>query len=288
MAEARVDLLVPVSPHGVDRAVAACHGMDERLARPQPDLVAPIGPLLVRALGRAQLQAAADVGDACIGERRDQLAQGIGLPLAVGVRERQHVHVGERAHGHVLGVHLPAARRAHELDPPLGEAPHDLVRVVARGVRGDDDAQELARVVQRKRVLELGGDHVVLVVGRDHERDARPEALVGTRRARAQARERRDEDRVERVRPDEGGERRPEDHFEDEHRARVVARSTERPYSVAAAPPRPSASSSATGRAASQRAASRYASERGARRRRPASRISRARPAAARETCLSR
>ena len=122
VAEARVDLLVALAAHRVDGAVAARDRVDERLARPQPDLVAPVGALLVGALGRAQLQAAADVGHALVGQRGHELCERIGLPLAVGVRERDHIHVAERAHGVVLGVDLAAARSAHELDAAVGEA----------------------------------------------------------------------------------------------------------------------------------------------------------------------
>ncbi len=231
-------------------------------ARPQPDLVAPVRALLVRALRRAQLEAPAHVGDAGIRERRDELLERVGSPLAVRVRERDDVDVGERSHRVVLGVDLAAARRAHELDAAVREAAHDLVRPVARGVRGDEDAQAIARVVERERVLELALDHVVLVVGGDHERDARPEALVRARRARPQPRQRRDEQRVQRVRPDERGEREPEDHFQHEHRARVEPRSTGGRGSASGycgrwRCGRVSASSCSTGRAASQRAASR-------------------------------
>ena len=129
VAEARVDLLVALAAHRVDRAVAAGHRVHERLARPQPDLVAPVGALLVRALGRAQLQPAADVGDRA-GRRAARRAarSASGLPLRSWRPRTPRRRRRERAHGDVLGVDLAAAGRAHELDAAVGVAAHDARR----------------------------------------------------------------------------------------------------------------------------------------------------------------
>ena len=196
--EARVDLLVALAPHGVDRAVAAGHGVHERLARPQPDLVAPVRALLVRALGRAQLQPSADVG-----HPRDRRAA---RPGAAGrraatrswrPRTRRRRHRRACARRVFWALTLPP-RGARTSSTPRSAKPRTISSVPSlEASEATTMRRQLARVVERERVLELGRDHVVLVVGGDHERDARPEALVRARRARAEAGERGDEERIQ-------------------------------------------------------------------------------------------
>ena len=79
VAEPRVDLDVVGAPHGVDRAVAAGHRSEPGLLLAQPQLVAPVGALEVRPVGRA-------AGRACRRRRRHR-----------GRRRRRRASSGHRA-----------------------------------------------------------------------------------------------------------------------------------------------------------------------------------------------
>ena len=133
----RVDLDVVRAPHGVDRAVAAGDRAEPRLRLALHHLVAPVDALLVRAVRGLEHEPAADVGDVRVGEVRDELAQRVGRPGRVRVREGDDLAAG-LAHGPVLRRHLAAARvddQPHAVAEPLDE----LVRAVGRRVRGDDE-----------------------------------------------------------------------------------------------------------------------------------------------------
>ena len=76
-----------------------------------------------------------------------------------------------RAHRRVLGGDLAAAR---EVEDGVGAGrARGLRRPVGRAVAGDDDLELVARVVERERVGDLGGDDVALGVGGDDQRDGR-------------------------------------------------------------------------------------------------------------------
>jgi hypothetical protein len=71
------------------------------------------------------------------------------------------------AHGGVLRADLAAAG---EFQDEIGAGLSGLIRRRVRAaVARDDQLQQLARVVERKRVLDLGGDHRLLVVGSDNQ-----------------------------------------------------------------------------------------------------------------------
>ena len=90
----------------------------------------------------------------------------------------------------------------------------ELVRPVGRAVRGDDDLEALARVVEREQVLEPPRDDRLLVVRRDDERDRRLD-LPPRDRPRAEPREQPHRRRVPRVRPRERPQRAPEERLRD-------------------------------------------------------------------------
>ena len=142
MSPARVDLDVVAALQGVDRAVAPGHRAEAGLLLPQPELVAPVEALAVRARRVLEPQAPADVRDLRVGEDGDETAQRVGRPRRVGVRERDHV-AGRLPDGAVLRGHLAAARAVEQ---PHARLPRrygldELVRPVARRVGGDDDLE---------------------------------------------------------------------------------------------------------------------------------------------------
>ncbi len=51
------------------------------------------------------------------------------------------------------------------------EPPHDAIGVVDGSVRRHDDVEPILRVIQRERVLQLGRDHRLFIVGRDEHAD---------------------------------------------------------------------------------------------------------------------
>ena len=125
-----------------------------------------------------ELHLPADVADARVGERLDEPRERVALPDRVGVGERDDVAARALDRG-VLRADLAAVRELeHDVGARVARAPR---RRVGRAVAGDDDLEPLTRVVERQRVGDLGGDHVLLGVGGDDERDAR---LLGRRQWR--------------------------------------------------------------------------------------------------------
>src|SRR5206468_6337716 len=101
----------------VDRTVARRDRAQPGLERPQAELVAPVGPLLVVAsLGTDEAHRAAGVADVGVGECAAQRAQGPGLPGRVRIREGEQLAPAGGDAG-VLGADLPAAR---ELEDTIG------------------------------------------------------------------------------------------------------------------------------------------------------------------------
>ena len=92
-------------------------------------------------------------------------------PVRVGEDDNVAFQQGE----HVVEHEVLAAIRAEgvENDATVRKSARDLLGPVLGSVRRDDDLEEFARVVQQKRVLELAGDDLFLVVGGDHERGRR-------------------------------------------------------------------------------------------------------------------
>ncbi len=159
---------VGVAADRVDGAVAGGDAGQRRLHLPHRHLVAPVGALEVAAAGVEEADLAADVADPRVGEGGDEPAQRVGRPDAVGVGEGEDLAVG-RLGGGVEGGDL-AARRQLEDEVGAGGA-GALGRRVGGAVGGDDDLQALARVVERERVGDFGGDHLLLVVGGDDQGD---------------------------------------------------------------------------------------------------------------------
>jgi hypothetical protein len=111
-----------------------------------------------------------------------------------------------------------AARAAEEPDAPVppGELLDQGVHPVRGAVRGDDDLDP-ALVVLGEQALDEAGDHALLVVRGGDDGDAR--RLVALRHAvPAHGRERRHEERIGHVRPEDRAERGPEDNLENDHR----------------------------------------------------------------------
>ena len=168
VAELGIVLDVGVPAHGVDRAVAGGDRGTRGLLGSHPDLVPPVEALEVLAVRALEAELAADVPDLGVGEVARELAERVRLPLGVRVRERDHV-ARRLAHGAMLGGDLPAALALEQPDARLagGDLADDVVRPIGRAVGGDDDLEELGRVVELEEVLDAAADDGVLVVRRD-------------------------------------------------------------------------------------------------------------------------
>ena len=124
------------------------------------------------------------------------------------------------ADGAILRGDLAAARAVEQADPrlALGDGLDELVRAVARGVRGDDDLDPVSRVVEREEVVEPALDHRLLVVGGDDDADGRLGRRVLRDPPLAHARERSRGERIPDVRPRERRRRAPEERLRHGHR----------------------------------------------------------------------
>jgi hypothetical protein len=211
VAELRVVLDVGLAPHRVDRPVARRDRAAGGLLLAHPDLEAPVEPFEVRPLGRLEAKPTTDVPHLGIRERAHERPQRIRPPLSVRVRERDRVarRLADRT---VLRGDLPLARAAEEAHArlPRGDLLDDRVRAVGRAVGGDDDLQELGRVVELEKVLDTAPDDVLLIVC-GHDDGHRRRHGVARHRARAQPREHAHRGRISGVRPGESAERPPED-----------------------------------------------------------------------------
>ena len=120
----------------------------------------------------------------------------------------------------MLGCDLAVARAAEEPHLRLsdGELLDDRIRTIFRTVRGHDDLQALARVVEREQILETTADHVLLVVRGDDQRDGGRHVFTPDR-PRPETREYPDGGRVPGMGPGKGAEGPPEERLSD-HAAR--------------------------------------------------------------------
>ena len=208
---------VGVAADGVDRPVAGGDSGQPGLQLPQRHLVAPVGPLEVAAARVEEANLAADVADRRVGEGLDQMAEGVGRPVAVGVGEGEDLAAGALGGG-VLGGDLAAARQVE--DEVGAGRPGALDGGVGGAVGGDDQLEPLARVVEREGVGDLGGDHLLLVVGGDDQGDPR-QLLPGAGaqgRTAAQPDQRPQGERVAEVGVDDQPGADPEDDREGGHR----------------------------------------------------------------------
>jgi hypothetical protein len=162
----------------VDGAVAGGDPGERRLPLADRHLVAPVGPLEVSPLGVGEADLAADVTDVGVGEGLDQVAQRVGRPEAVGVREGEELARGPLGGG-VLGGDLAAPGQVEHEVGAGGTGPFD--RRVAGAVGGDDHLEQIARIVERERVGDLRRDHLLLVVGGNDQGDA-GQSVQGGRR----------------------------------------------------------------------------------------------------------
>jgi hypothetical protein len=217
VSEARIDLDEVGPAHGVDGPVAARDRTGGRLAPTQPELVAPVEAFAVRPLGLAEGDSAGDVPDVRVAEVADELPEGIRLPDRTCIGEGDDLRV-DGAHRLVLGRDLATARAADEPHAavPLGEPFDECLHAVGGGIGGDEDL-EPARVVLRQEALDEPLDDLLLVVRRDHDRDARRDVLL--RHAHpSHGGESRHEERVTHMRPEDRAEAGPEEDLEDDHR----------------------------------------------------------------------
>ena len=168
MAPGRGQRQVGAAADRVDGAVAGGDPAQGRLHPPHRHLVAPVGALEVVAAGVDEADLAADVADARVGEGLDQAAQGVGRPGAVGVGEGEQVAGRDLGSGVEGGDLAPGRQLEHEVGAGGAGA---LGGGIGGAVGGDDDPQPLARVVEGERVGDLGGDHLLLVVGGDDQGD---------------------------------------------------------------------------------------------------------------------
>ena len=219
MAETRVDLDVVAPRQRVDRPVAAGHGAGDGLLLAQPDLVAPVEALLVRAVGGLQPQLPADVADVGVGEVRDETAERVRRPRRVGVGERDDRSVRVPDAG-VLRDDLAAARARQQTHPRLAgrRCLHDLVRAIVRRIRRNEDPQLLRRVVETEQVVEPPLDHGLLVVGRDDDVDVGQIGIVLPHWARPKAGNGCSRSGIAEMGPGERTERAPEERLQHRHK----------------------------------------------------------------------
>ena len=214
------------APNRVDRPVAGRDRPEPRLLRAKPELEAPVGALAVRPVGGLVRRSPGDVADRRIGEAADELPQRVALPERIRIGEGDDLPA-RLPDTPVLRRDLASALAADELDARVlgGEPLDDLVRPVGRSVGGDDDLDQLTRVVEVEQVPNAPLDHVALVVCRDDDAH-RGLDLAGIDPPAAHARGQSRCQRVAHVRPDERGEREPEQDLGDEHRAELRAASS--------------------------------------------------------------
>ena len=113
---------------------------------------------------------AAGIADTGIGEGADERADSVGLPQRVGIGERDDL-TASAAYGGVLRADLATAR---QLQYDVGaRLPGSLGRRVRAPVTRHDQLQQLSRVVERERVLDLGGNHRLLIVCGDDQGQGR-------------------------------------------------------------------------------------------------------------------
>ena len=122
----------------------------------------------MRGLDEADL--AAGVADARVGEgARRARAPRPGSHSALA-SEKATISPPARSTAGVLGADLAAAGQLeHEVGAGLARALGGGVRAA---VAGDDQLEQLARIVERERVLDLRRDHLLLVVRGDDQRDS--------------------------------------------------------------------------------------------------------------------
>src|SRR5213076_1023962 len=101
------------------------------------------------------------------GKRLNELADHVWRKLRGGIREHENVAASLR-YCQVLCGRLASARRKHrELHAAGSKAFNDIVGLVRRTVRGDDDLATFGGIVQRHYHLQLSRDVPLLVVGGD-------------------------------------------------------------------------------------------------------------------------
>ena len=205
----------------MDAAVAGGDRAHPRLERAHRHLVAPVEPLLVigpRALaGLDEADLATGVADLRIGERLSEPRERIALERDVGVGEDEQFAARCRHAGVERGDLAAAIEVEHHVGPGFARAGG---RGVAASVGADDQLEAIARPVERQRVCHLGGDHRLLVVRRDDQRDARRACDAG--RLRGVWRQSRQDEQHERIAElcvDEQAGTGPEDHLDGGHAA---------------------------------------------------------------------
>src|SRR5579862_6740988 len=148
VAEARVDLDVVRAPQRVDRAVAPGDRAEPRLRCAREELVPPVHALLIPAVDGLELEPPADVRDLRVCEVADELPQRVRRPGRIRVGKGDDLRVG-CTHGRILRCDLAAPRVA---DHPRSRRCRELLRTVGRRIRGDDDLDELLRIVELAKV----------------------------------------------------------------------------------------------------------------------------------------
>src|SRR5262249_54784172 len=154
----------------VDRAVSGGDRGQPRLALANRHLIAPVEPLLVSRLATLgslyEAHLSAGITDARVGEGPHELPARVALPERVCVREGDHL-APSALHCRVLRPDLAATwKLQHDVGARLTRA---LGGRVLAAVARDDHLEQLAGIVERKRVLDLRPDHVLLVVRRDDQ-----------------------------------------------------------------------------------------------------------------------
>ena len=164
MTHDRVHDDVRLATGGVDRSVAAGDRVHAGLQRAQSHLVAPVEAFLVGTALAHQAHISADIAHLRVGERSDELGEGVRLPADVRVGERHDLATRSRDGG-VLRADLPAAR---ELQDEVGaRRPSTLYRFVGRAVGGDDQLESAGGIVEGAKVGDALRDHVLLGVRGD-------------------------------------------------------------------------------------------------------------------------
>ena len=166
--------LPEVTADRVDGPIAADAGADGGLETLELHLVVPVRALALigGAIGVAEIPGfAGHTSHVGIGEVAHQLANGVGFVDGVGIREHDDLAGQPRQRGIEAGRLAAPLGHALQSHPTRLVALHDGIRAVIRGIRDDDDLQQVGGIVEGERVVDLRGDDVGLVEGRDHQAD---------------------------------------------------------------------------------------------------------------------
>ncbi len=171
----RIEGDVQTLPERVDASRRTEHRVDAAFPPSNGRLVIPV-ELTAFARDRLVLAHVADVapdaahgGVGVVGDHRTNRRR---VVHRRGVREHQDLATGD-GRGLVLARRLALPGQIEQLHAIAVLLPNDRVRAIGRAVRRNQDLELVGGIVEAQRVVELLGDHVLLVVGGDDHRHGR-------------------------------------------------------------------------------------------------------------------